>query len=188
MAIRTALLIVGIATLAYGRSNKYTHYYWRDYTGEIPCDAVIGAFNDSGTTIYIGQGWAMYNEAFSLAPVPIVEGERVQKTVISGVPVDVVPLKILCVTSPYPDKWIETNTSGLVAVAEKNQLIPGGIEFHTDPAYNGYNFNLTIGRAQVGGKPKIGKIVSYFGMSVLYLVDGDRIVEALNFEVLAANN
>ncbi|VEN48154.1 unnamed protein product [Callosobruchus maculatus] len=188
MALKTALLIVlGFAAVACGSPKKYTHYYWRDYTGEVPCDAVVGGHDELNRTTYIGQGVALNNDYYSLSPLTIVEGEKVQRAPLWGYGMEVVQTRILCVTSPYPDKWIATNSKKLVADTVDEQLVLGGIEGSKHD--NNVRYDLNIGRAKVGDKLITGKIITHDTYnSVLYVVDGWQAQEVQEFEVLVANN
>ncbi|CAH1988055.1 unnamed protein product [Acanthoscelides obtectus] len=187
MAFRAVLLILGLSAIASGSPKKYTHYYWRDYTGEVPCDAVVGGHDELNRTTYIGQGVALNNDYYTFSPLTIIEGDAVQRAPLWGYGMPVVQTRILCVTSPYPDKWIATNSQNLVADTVNEQLVLGGIEGskHDDNV----RYELNIGRAKVGNKLLTGKIITLDTYnSVLYVVDGWQAQEVKEFEVLVANN
>nr|CAH7766745.1 unnamed protein product [Callosobruchus chinensis] len=171
-----------------GSLNKYTHYYWRDYTGEVPCDAVVGGYDEQNRTTYIGQGFGMFNGYYSLSPVTIIEGERRQRASISGIGIEVGQTRILCATSPNPDKWIKTNSRDLVTDTADEQMILGGIEGKKDISLIRYDLN--IGRAKLGNKLVTGKIVTFSdNNSALFVLDGWFTREIKDdFEVLVANN
>lgn len=40
-------------------ASQDINYYWRDYTGDIPKDAVPGGTDANGDTTYIGQGFVI---------------------------------------------------------------------------------------------------------------------------------
>jgi hypothetical protein len=48
-------------------------YYWREYTGEIPKDAIVGGRDANGRSIYIGQAYVK-NEG--IVAVQITPGVR----------------------------------------------------------------------------------------------------------------
>jgi hypothetical protein len=48
-------------------------YYWREYTGEVPEDAIVGGKDSNGKNIYIGQAY-IRNEG--LLVVQITPGVR----------------------------------------------------------------------------------------------------------------
>ncbi|CAH1988057.1 unnamed protein product [Acanthoscelides obtectus] len=84
MAFRAVLLILGLSAIASGSPKKYTHYYWRDYTGEVPCDAVVGGHDELNRTTYIGQGVALNNDYYTFSPLTIIEGDAVQRAPLWG--------------------------------------------------------------------------------------------------------
>lgn len=51
---------------------KFLGYYWRDYTGEIPPDALPGGTDINGKPVYIGQ---IFNLRF-LIPAKIYEDDK----------------------------------------------------------------------------------------------------------------
>lgn len=52
-------------------------YYWRQYLGEIPPDAIVGGHDSSGKLTYIGQAYIISNRLDSqcaIIPVEIHQG------------------------------------------------------------------------------------------------------------------
>jgi hypothetical protein len=54
-------------------SYSFKNYYWREYTGEIPKDAIVGGRDIDGKNIYIGQAY-IKNEG--IMEVQITPGVR----------------------------------------------------------------------------------------------------------------
>ncbi|KAF2887851.1 hypothetical protein ILUMI_18322 [Ignelater luminosus] len=53
--------------------EEITDYYWREYTGFIPSDAIIAGTDKSGKPIYIGQG---FFKNIGLLPATIYKGSK----------------------------------------------------------------------------------------------------------------
>jgi hypothetical protein len=62
--------------------DNAAHYYWREYTGIIPRDAVAGGANINSKQVYIGQA---YVRNHGLIPGQINAGVKEMWVPISGV-------------------------------------------------------------------------------------------------------
>jgi hypothetical protein len=58
------------------------NYYWREYTGSIPKDAIPAGKDINGQNIYVGQAYVK-NEGLIVAP--IYQGEKEVTAAIKGV-------------------------------------------------------------------------------------------------------
>ncbi|XP_031354150.1 uncharacterized protein LOC116178712 [Photinus pyralis] len=138
--------------------NEITDYYWREYVGEIPCDAIPGGFDKSGNPAYIGQ---MYHSKFGLLPATITKGS--QKALASGGGSSFTSdtfVKILCSRHHDRYKWVPTeNANGHLLT--NYHLVIGG---------NEAGYVLNIGRVNHEMEVVIGKVFAhhtpYRGLSI----------------------
>ncbi|RZC36411.1 DUF3421 domain containing protein, partial [Asbolus verrucosus] len=123
-------------------------YTWREYTGSIPPDAVVGGEDINGKHIYIGQAYVR-NEG--LIVVQIYPGVRAVSAPIKGVKKVDTFIKILC--GPQENfYWMPATFSDLhLALVGKHAVIGG----HEDGGGQ-----LNVGRISHEGEIKIGKITA----------------------------
>ncbi|KAK4874549.1 hypothetical protein RN001_013909 [Aquatica leii] len=119
-------------------------YYWRDYDGIVPKDAIVGGEDSNGDPIYIGQ--ILYIDKLLVAKIYSYDRNAYYTWGIELSSRE--NIKILC--SPYPErfKWVDTTKNGLHLLINAH-LIKGGSE----PAYTMY-----IGRAFHKGQTLVGRI------------------------------
>lgn len=61
------------------KKHIFSDYYWRQYLGEIPPDAIPGGRDESGRTTYIGQAYIVHESLRSrsaIVPVEIYAGRK----------------------------------------------------------------------------------------------------------------
>lgn len=121
-------------------------YYWRNYNGGIPSDAVQAGLDKSGKPIYIGQGFFLNT---GLIPGTLHAGSTNFKVTAVGIVFSTNKyVKILCSKHPNNFRWITVNYSD-IALLTNVHLVEGGVE--TDSIVH-------IGRVYHGGDLEIGKI------------------------------
>nr|XP_023016654.1 uncharacterized protein LOC111505969 [Leptinotarsa decemlineata] len=123
-------------------------YYWRDYTGFIPSDAIPGGLDLNHETTYIGQGFV---GNVGIIPGIIYPGQREIYVPEHGVKKVDTYVKILC--SPYKNafRWHPVTASDFQVKTIGKYLVKGGVEM---------NNLLNIGRIAFQGEVVTGKIVT----------------------------
>ncbi|KAJ3647994.1 hypothetical protein Zmor_019833 [Zophobas morio] len=136
-------------------------YYWRDYNGKIPEDAVLGGRDKYNKDIYIGQAYVQ-NEG--LVVVQIDKGQSTVYAEMEGIKRLDKNIKILC-GPPHSFYWMPSNLTKLHTDLKKKQLVVGG---HEDGAKRYF-----VGRIQCPDGVCIGKVLEkgYRDRSVFYGVD-----------------
>ncbi|KAJ3636629.1 hypothetical protein MTP99_000153 [Tenebrio molitor] len=124
-------------------------YYWREYTGEVPEDAIVGGKDSNGKNIYIGQAY-IRNEG--LLVVQITPGVRQVFAPSHGVKKTDKYVKILC--GPQEKVyWMSSTPSNIhLDLIDKHAVVGG----HED----GWGY-MSIGRINYQGDIKIGKINTF---------------------------
>ncbi|XP_018570728.1 uncharacterized protein LOC108910568 [Anoplophora glabripennis] len=148
-------------------------YYWRDYTGEIPSDAVEGGYDINRKTTYIGQ---VYVKHYGIIPVTIYPGKTSVTANIWGLHHLDSYIKILC--SPYKDnfKWVPANARTLHVQMINKHLVRGGVE---------YGLLTNIGRISYQGELLVAKVCSFsVGNAKLFYPAGNREKSTDSYEVL----
>ncbi|KAF5289368.1 hypothetical protein FQR65_LT11879 [Abscondita terminalis] len=148
-------------------------YYWRDYVGHIPPDAVEGGLDKSGNPTYIGQ---VYTKQYELLPA----------TIYSGCPFAVASaynhrfevdknIKILCSNEQDKLAWVLTKNEETHLLFNCHMVI-GGFEVGQ---------TLNIGRVNHGGHTIIGKVFSYpLGNRGLWIPNNAHEANFLQYEIL----
>ncbi|KAK4874967.1 hypothetical protein RN001_014327 [Aquatica leii] len=130
-------------------SNPTDHsddFYWRDYNGEVPKDALPGGMDRDHKPTYIGQ--VVYSGV--LVPGHIISG--VKKMYYYGdysARVETENIKILCTKHPDNFEWIKSNGND-VKSQSRMRLIPGGFS-------NGEE--VYIGRGLAENLLVVGKVI-----------------------------
>ncbi|KAF2893371.1 hypothetical protein ILUMI_12802 [Ignelater luminosus] len=160
----------------YHINRRNLEFYWKNFTGKIPKDAIPGGRDKEGKTTYIGQA--------RLQNGPIIPGQidRVSKKLFYyyiavgyGVTENV---KILCSEHPEKFEWIKTNVEGLQTLTRKH-FVPGGFD-------DGYP--LLIGRANVKGQIVVGKVTIYYKYCGFAYANGEETERKdYEFEILSYN-
>ncbi|RZC34221.1 CKS, FR47, and/or Acetyltransf 1 domain containing protein [Asbolus verrucosus] len=150
-------------------------YYWRDYTGSIPADAVVGGKDINSRDIYIGQA---YDRSMGLIAVQINPGEKEVAIPLNGVVRKVHNhVKILC--GPLNNfYWLAANATALNSIVGSKQPVIGG---HVDGGGQ-----LNIGRISYRSETKIGRILAYnVGKAFFYFHnDGKEGANVNSYEIL----
>ncbi|KAF2897898.1 hypothetical protein ILUMI_08277, partial [Ignelater luminosus] len=157
-------------------SLEFPGYYWRDYTGIIPPDAIEGGTDESGSPTYIGQ---VYIKEYELLPAIITRGCKTVITTAYGEErTSDKNTKILCARDKRKFEWVPTKSEETHLMTNRHFVI-GGTEI---------GHNLNIGRINHGGRLLTGKIFSYplpnRGLAVPY--EGKPIVYQ-SYEILTYN-
>jgi hypothetical protein len=152
------------------------NYYWREYVGRVPEDAIVAGKTAADKNVYIGQGY-LKNAGLivgSIYPgvkevhVPYAGDKKLDKYV-----------KILC--GPQENfYWMLANYTNLhLKVIDKHAVIGG----HQDA--DGY---MNIGRISHGGDIIVGKISSFWpGKAHFYFIDNGSEKYVDSYQVLMYN-
>ncbi|KAJ8968744.1 hypothetical protein NQ317_004448 [Molorchus minor] len=166
-------------------------FYWRDYTGNIPIDAVEGGpyYSTSGeiTRSYIGQG---YVHGFGLMIGRITAGNPYINVACYGVKTVTENIKILCAQDKSKYYWVST-TSATYAKDTLNKCpVLGGYDYtllETANLTDG-DGKLVVGRSSADpNNNNIGDIAAYSSQPLFYyapLNSDDDQVTTTNFQVL----
>ncbi|KAF5293686.1 hypothetical protein FQA39_LY03171 [Lamprigera yunnana] len=146
-------------------------YYWRDYHGVVPNDALVPGIDNNGMSVYIAQ--VLYED--QLIPGRLVEGQNQAVFEYGGKKwTTSINIKIFCTKVPQFFKWIKT-TSAKFSV--QNDYIVGGYEkrYGIFIGRGTHNWDLLIGKIVVDGTNPI----------VLHAAQDDVAIRLNNFEVLS---
>ncbi|XP_044262490.1 uncharacterized protein LOC123009958 [Tribolium madens] len=170
--------ILSLIYLLLSNSHQYLclqkDYYWRQYTGEVPKDAVVGGQDINHKDIYIGQAYVK-NEGLIVAQIfpdrkevyaPIKGIKKIEGNII----------KILC--GPQENfYWIPVNSGNLHLQLIDQHAVIGGHE-------DGHGL-INIGRISYEGETKIGKINSFNAGNALFFFNKYQNEEHINsYEIL----
>lgn len=148
-------------------------YYWRDFTGEIPDDAVHGGYDRNNKTIYVVQ---VYIPSQGILPTGLYTGEKSVTTARQGVFTTEKFIKVLCVDKPEKLSWIKTTASNLSTDSIGKHLVEGGTED---------GLILNVGRVAFQGEVVVGKVCNYnLGNALLYFTHDKKVYNSPNYEVL----
>ncbi|XP_068917934.1 uncharacterized protein [Tenebrio molitor] len=177
MARTICVAIFVLFTCQTSYSLRDLDYYWREYTGEVPEDAILGGRDINGNNIYIGQAYVK-NEG--LVVVQITPGVRQVLAPMKGIKKIDKYIKILC--GPQQKVfWMSSNSSNLhLALIDKHAVIGG----HEDGL--GY---INIGRISHEGEVKIGKINSFSAESAQFYFNDNGLERLItSYEILMYND
>ncbi|KAF2895267.1 hypothetical protein ILUMI_10905 [Ignelater luminosus] len=142
-------VVQGIISVPLSNSDDITDYYWREYTGVIPSDAIPGGTDRSAKRTYIGQ---MYSKSFGLLPATIYPGST--SAIASGggksFSADTF-VKILCSRNLDRYHWIPTRNQDTHLLTDCH-LVIGGTEA---------GYVLNIGRVNHEMQTVIGKVFAH---------------------------
>ncbi|KAF5280048.1 hypothetical protein FQR65_LT03303 [Abscondita terminalis] len=151
-------------------------YYWRDYIGHIPNDAIEGGRDKLGKAVYVGQA---FFKNIGLLPTTIYSNSpNIQITAGGKVFSSNQNIKILCSKNPNYYVWIPTTIDSMHLLTNC-LILPGGTETDTI---------LHIGRAYHEMETQIGKIYPSFSeYRGLALTHNGKEANYKSFEVLTYN-
>ncbi|KAF2883236.1 hypothetical protein ILUMI_22941 [Ignelater luminosus] len=154
----------------------FVEYYWREYNGIIPSDAIPGGFDSAGNPTYIGQ---IPYRGPRLLPATINKDCNTAYSTVYGREVTAdTHVKILCSKNQDRYSWIPTRYEDLHLLTTC-QLVVGGMEKEN---------TLYIGRIYHDRKTRIGKVYdSHTSREGLLVPYKGKEIEFMSFEVLAYN-
>ncbi|KAK4873274.1 hypothetical protein RN001_015303 [Aquatica leii] len=148
-------------------------FYWRDFDGTVPDDALPGGTDLNGKPIYIGQVYAYY-----LIPAKIYKNDKRAYYEYGGEELNVTEnIKILCTQHPDDFYWIPTDNDRIKSIANVT-LVLGGYE----PGCSTY-----IGRTRKYGEVLVGKALAdnHPDNAGLHITQRGKKFRATSFEVLS---
>ncbi|KAJ8961143.1 hypothetical protein NQ318_008823 [Aromia moschata] len=138
-------------------------YYWREYTGAIPVDAVSGGYDVNGRTTYIGQA---YIKQWGIFPVTIYPGKKSVLAPIRGICEIDNHIKVMCSSTTQNFKWIPANAADLHVKCINLHLVRGGVENESV---------LNIGRVVYQNEIVVGKVCGFrVGKALMYFPDANK--------------
>ncbi|KAF2887736.1 hypothetical protein ILUMI_18437 [Ignelater luminosus] len=158
-------------------SNQIPDYYWKEYIGIIPQDAVEGGTDAVGNPTYVGQA---YIQKYELLPGFITIGCKTLTTVAYAL--ELTPnenVKILCARDKRKFEWVPTKKEDLHMLIGRHFVVGGSEVGKT----------LYIGRVHYENRIIVGKffnsvpLVNY-GLAIPYQ---GKPVNFNSFEVLTYN-
>ncbi|KAJ8920601.1 hypothetical protein NQ315_004740 [Exocentrus adspersus] len=160
-----------------GVVSKFSYdYYWRDYTGNIPYDAVDGGWDVNNETTYIGQ---VFVKDHGIIPVTIYPGITEVTANIKGLHTLHSYIKILCSSSKQNFEWYSATSKDLHLQMINKHLVRGGVE---------YDLITNIGRILYQGEVKVAKVCGFaVGNAKLYFPAETEEKGADSYEVLVYN-
>ncbi|XP_044252980.1 uncharacterized protein LOC123003961 [Tribolium madens] len=152
-------------------------YYWRDYYGEIPDDALPGGYDRNLEPTYIGQLFVLNK---GLLTTRIYKGQKCVTASKEGIYTSSEAIKILCSTQPEKFRWISSTASDLHVESIGKHLVVGGYE-------NGKILN--VGRGSYQEEAIVGKVCSYnIGKALMYFPYKNEEINMDSYEVLIYDN
>ncbi|KAF2896632.1 hypothetical protein ILUMI_09543, partial [Ignelater luminosus] len=143
--------------------NQIPHYYWRDYVGVIPEDAIQGGTDDYGNPTYVGQA---YFEKFELLPVIIYVGcKSANATAYANEITTDKNIKILCGKYKENFEWVATKNEETHLLTNRI-LIVGGYEVGQ---------TLHIGRVQYSGSTSNSYRLEYYWRDYVGIIPEDAV-------------
>ncbi|XP_074035041.1 uncharacterized protein [Leptinotarsa decemlineata] len=155
-------------------------YYWRDYDGRIPVDAIPAGNNTDGLS-YIGQAYVHH---YGLLLGTIIPPAMEMKIPCYGVVVTNIIIKILCAPNLSKFHWVPTTVDRFKKDTRDQCPVLGGYDRKAWED-RGTLGNLNIGRTREHGDVIIGNIASFDPKEVwfYYPLDGGE-KRAFHYEVL----
>ncbi|XP_018562461.1 uncharacterized protein LOC108904401 [Anoplophora glabripennis] len=149
-------------------------YYWRDYTGDIPGDAVEGGRDVNNRKTYIGQ---VFVKNYGIIPVTIYPGKTSVAANIDGIHHISSYVKILCSSCKENFKWLPADAKTLHVKMINKHLVKGGVEWEGKVT--------NIGRILYQSELLVAKVCGYaVGDAKLFFPAGNQEKTAETYEVL----
>ncbi|RZC41471.1 uncharacterized protein BDFB_004876 [Asbolus verrucosus] len=155
--------------------ENFSEYYWRDYYGKIPEDALPAGKDFNGNDTYVGQ---VYIHEYGLFVAQIFPGQKVVDVPCYGIKKAKSDIKILC--TRHKDNfswWPATAKTFRTDTINKHPVVGGRNHFKNDAAL------LNIGRVMHEGILKIGSLANRKLVHMHY-VHNDRQEKVDAYEVL----
>ncbi|XP_063917326.1 uncharacterized protein LOC135133026 [Zophobas morio] len=148
-------------------------YYWRDFRGKIPPDAIEGGMTASGTPFYVAQ---VYIKKYGLLPATVFRNKPEAVANAHGKKLETTEnIKVLCSKNKNNFKWVSIRSEDLNLLTNTH-LVVGGSE--GDQV-------LYIGRAFDDGSTVLGKIFKHnLRYKGLWVPSQEHEVNYLHYEVL----
>ncbi|XP_018562465.1 uncharacterized protein LOC108904404 [Anoplophora glabripennis] len=151
-------------------------YYWREYTGSIPRDAVEGGRGPNNCLTYIGQ---VSVREHGIIPVTIYPGNTSVVAAVYGVHHVNLYIKILCSSTRESLRWIQADSANFHVQTANLHLVRGGVEG---------DLLSYIGRIRFQGETIVAKVRQHgVGNVRLYFPVGEEEKSADSFEILVYN-
>ncbi|KAJ3645969.1 hypothetical protein Zmor_023585 [Zophobas morio] len=132
-----------------GMAKEEIDYYWRDFRGKIPPDAIEGGMTASGTPFYVAQ---VYIKKYGLLPATVFRNKPEAVANAHGKKLETTEnIKVLCSKNKNNFKWVSIRSEDLNLLTNTH-LVVGGSE--GDQV-------LYIGRAFDDGSTVLGKIFKH---------------------------
>ncbi|XP_044263432.1 uncharacterized protein LOC123010533 [Tribolium madens] len=170
--------VLSLIYLLLSNSHQYLclqeDYYWRQYTGEVPKDAVVGGQDINHKDVYIGQAYVK-NEGLFVVQI-FADRKEIYAPIKGMKKIEGNIIKILC--GPQENfYWISVNSSNLHLQLLHQHAVIGGHEDRSGV--------LNIGRISYEGETKIGKINSFNVGNALFFFNRNQKEEHVNsYEIL----
>ncbi|XP_063915498.1 uncharacterized protein LOC135131617 [Zophobas morio] len=165
--------IVFVFSLLTTLYSEKIDYYWRDYEGEIPDDALPAGSDRNHKATYVGQ---VYIAEHGLLPTRIYEGKQSVTASKNGIHTSDVFVKILCSNQSGKLSWIPTTAAKLHNDTAGKHVVIGGTEDEKV---------LNIGRVSFQGEVIVGKVCSYnTGSANLYFPYDGQEIGVASYEIL----
>ncbi|XP_063913026.1 uncharacterized protein LOC135129710 [Zophobas morio] len=157
-------------------SSKFD-YYWRDYNGEIPDDAVPAGYDKNLERTYVGQLLVLNH---GLLTTRIYKGIKSVTASKQGIHTSCEAVKILCSQHLEKFVWLPAKACTLHTDIIGKHLVVGGYE-------NGKLLN--IGRGSYQEEVIVGKVCSYnIGNASLYFPYKNQELNMDSYEILVFDN
>ncbi|RZB94396.1 DUF3421 domain containing protein, partial [Asbolus verrucosus] len=148
-------------------------YYWRDFYGEIPDDAVPGGLDRNHKITYIAQ---VYFANHGILTTRLYQGEKSVTASRDGIHTSDVFIKVLCSHQLQKFSWVPATASRLHTELIGRHLVVGGTE-------NGKILN--IGRVTYQGEVIVGKVCGYnIGDAQMFFPYQNKEISVSSYEVL----
>ncbi|KAJ8970140.1 hypothetical protein NQ314_001369 [Rhamnusium bicolor] len=159
--------------------NSCGDFYWRDYDGSIPSDAIPAENNSKGLS-YIGQA---YIHNYGLFLGKIIPGNLEISVPCYGVKKINVIIKILCAADKSKYYWISTNRARYRDDTFDKCPVLGG--YDQKAKINRKLGTLHVGRTRIEGNVIIGNIAAYDPIHpFFYYPLNDTEIRASEYDVL----
>ncbi|KAJ3617373.1 hypothetical protein MTP99_007102 [Tenebrio molitor] len=166
-------LFIVIFSLVSPLYSKKFDYYWRDYYGEIPDDAIPAGSDRNHKPTYIGQVFVPNRQ---IQTVRIYQGRASVTASADGIFTLTSFIKILCSDKPEKFSWVSTTAAKLHTDLVGRHLVLGG---------NESGKALNIGRISYQGEVIVGKVCGYnIGNALMFFPYENKEVSASSYEVL----